>query len=541
MKLRRIFVTWFIVTRRFFGAMGGRETQQRLRSMLRQTWLITFGVILLLASIVGASLYFESQPTTLRIAVGPADGEDARLVQAIAQQLTRDRATIRLRPIFKDDTVDSAAALDADQADLAIIRRDRSYPRQGLAIAVLRQNVVAMIVPATGSPTAGGTSIKGTNSTKGTKTSKTKKTEKKTKKTEKVEQIAGHTVGVIGRGGANTDLLNANKIEKVEQIAGRTVGVIGRGGANTDLLNLVLKQYEIPADKVKVVSLNPDDIAGALRNNPVDVIFGAGPVTSHFFSEAIAAAGKGDDKPTFLEIGAAEAIAKRLPVYEATEIKKGVFGGHSPLPEDDVDTIGFSHYIVARKSMSDALAGDVTKLLFGVRQPLAAEYPAITQIAKPDTHKDAAVLAHPGAAAFIDANEKTFFDKYSDFIYLGIMVFSGLGSGAAWLTSYSRADNRTRKLRALEILLDIAGTAGAAETHEQLDKLRSDVDELVRSTLHQVERNDLDESAMVAFSIALNQAQSAISERRAILTVDGVVPAAPVAVTKVTSLHVVAK
>jgi hypothetical protein len=46
---------------------------------------------------------------------------------------------------------------------------------------------------------------------------------------------------------------------------------------------------------------------------------------------------------------------------------------------------------------------------------------------------------------------------------------------------------------------------------------------------------------MVAFSIALNQAQSAISERRAILTVDGVVPAAPVAVTKVTSLQVVAK
>jgi hypothetical protein len=120
------------------------------------------------------------------------------------------------------------------------------------------------------------------------------------------------------------------------------------------------------------------------------------------------------------------------------------------------------------------------------------------------------------------------------------MVFSGLGSGAAWLTSYSRADNRARKLRALEILLDIAGTAGAAETHEQLDKLRSDVDELVRSTLHLVERNDLDESAMVAFSIALNQAQSAISERRAMLTVDGAVPAAPVAVTKVTSLHVVA-
>ena len=502
MKLRRLYVvSWFVLTRRIFGPVSSRDTQRRLRIMMRQTWLITLGVLLLLGSLVGASLYIESQPTTLRIAVGPADGEDAHLVQAIAQQLTRDRAAIRLKPILKDNATDSAAALDGDQAELAVVRRDRAYPKQGLAVAVLRENVVVMIVPAPGS-SGGGTSAKGA------KTAKAKKTEK--------------------------------QIEKVEQIAGHTVGVIGRGGANTDLLNLVLKQYEVPADKVKIVSLDPDDVKTALRNNPVDLIFGAGPVTSHFFADAIAAASKGNDQPKFLEISGAAAIAKRLPVYEAAEIKKGVFGGHSPLPDDDIDTIGFSHYIVARKSLSDALAGDVTKLLFGVRQSLASDYPAIAQMTKPDTDKDAAVLAHPGAAAFIDDEQKTFFDKYSDFIYLGIMVFSGFGSGAAWLASYSRADDRIRKLRALETLLDIAATSRSAETHEQLDKLRRDVDDLVRRTMHQVERNDLDESAMVAFSIALNQAQSAISERRAILTAQGVVPVTAAPATEVVPLHIAA-
>jgi hypothetical protein len=179
---------------------------------------------------------------------------------------------------------------------------------------------------------------------------------------------------------------------------------------------------------------------------------------------------------------------------------------------------------VARKALSDAVAGDITKLLFGVRQSLASEYPAIAQMSKPDTDKDAAVLAHPGAAAFIDDDQKTFFDKYSDFIYLGIMVFSGLGSGAAWLTSYSRADDRIRKLKALETLLDIAGAVRSAQTHEQLDKLRGDIDELVRRAMRQVERNALDQPAMVAFSIALNQAQSAVAERRAMLTAQGVLP-----------------
>ncbi len=177
------------------------------------------------------------------------------------------------------------------------------------------------------------------------------------------------------------------------------------------------------------------------------------------------------------------------------------------------------------------MAGDITKLLFGVRQSLASEYPAIAQMTKPDTDKDAAVLAHPGAAAFIDNEQKTFFDKYSDFIYLGIMVFSGLGSGAAWLTSYSRADDRIRKLKALENLLDIAGAVRLAQTHEQLDTLRGDIDELVRRTMRQVERNALDESAMVAFSIALNQAQSAVAERRALLTAQGILPVPAVAET----------
>jgi TRAP-type uncharacterized transport system substrate-binding protein len=502
MKLRRLYiVSWFVLTRRIFGPMNSRETHKRLRMMLRQTWLITLGVLLLFGSLIGAALYFESQPTTLRIAVGPANGEDAKLVQAIAQQLTHDRAALRLRPVLKDNSADSAAALDADQADLAVIRRDRGYPQQGLAVAVLRENVVLMMVPAVGSLATGGTPAKGAKTAKPAK---------------------------------------AKKIEKVEQIAGHTIGVIGRSGANTDLLNLVLKQYEIPADKVKVVSLDPDDIAGALRGHPVEVMFGAGPVTSRFFVDAIAAASKGDEKPDILDIDAAAAIAKRLPVYEAAEIKKGVFGGHSPLPEDNVDTISFSHYIVARKTISDAVAGDITKLLFSVRQSLASEYPAITQMTKPDTDKDAAVLAHPGAAAFIDDDQKTFFDKYSDYIYLGIMLFSGLGSGAAWLTGYSRADDRVRRLRALELLLDIAATARTAETHEQLDRLRRDVDDLVRRTMHQVERNALDESAMVAFSIALNQAQSSISERRTLLTAQGVMPAPPSVGSEVVALRVAA-
>jgi TRAP-type uncharacterized transport system substrate-binding protein len=484
MKLSRLVLSWFIAGRACVRPSVA-DAARRLRLMLGQTWLMALGAVLLAGSAIGAVLYLESLPTTLRIAVGPAAGDDAGLVQAMAAQFDRDRAAIRLRPVLKDNPVAAAAAIDSGDADLAVVRRDRAYPKQGLAVAVLRENVVAMIVPVAGSLARGGAA--------GERAAKPR----------------------AKRGDKNASV---EKLEKVEHIAGKRIGVIERGGANTDLLNVVLRQYGIVPEKVTIVPLDPDDVAASLRSHPVDVIFGAGPVTSKFFTAAIAAAAKGGKDPHFLPITASEAITRRLPVYEATELKKGVFGGHSPLPEDDVETISYSHYIVAQQGLQEAVVSDLTRLIFSVRERLAAEFPTVRQIQKPDTDKDAVVLAHPGAAAFIDDHLQSFFDKYSDFIYLGLMLLSGLGSGAAWLTSYSRADDQIRKLRPVETLLDMAKTARDIDSIDALDTLREEIDEILRKTMSEVERKELDAAVLFPLSVALNQAQAAISERRAQLT-----------------------
>ncbi len=98
------------------------------------------------------------------------------------------------------------------------------------------------------------------------------------------------------------------------------------------------------------------------------------------------------------------------------------------------------------------------------------------------------------------------------------MLMSGLGSGAAWLTSYARADDRIRRLKVLERLLDIVKAARTAETLDQLTKLREEADGVLGRTIRQAEANKLDESALMAFSLALDQAQLAISDRRSTLT-----------------------
>jgi hypothetical protein len=128
----------------------------RLSLSMRQAWFVIPFVIFLLLGVAGVALYLSSATTKLRFAVGPPAGEDARLVQALAQQFLRDHADIRIAPIIAEGPAAASRALDTGQADLAIVRRDIAYPQAGQAVAELRESVVAIIVPAAGSEATGG-------------------------------------------------------------------------------------------------------------------------------------------------------------------------------------------------------------------------------------------------------------------------------------------------------------------------------------------------------------------------------------------------
>ena len=474
---------------------------RRLRLMMRHTWLIALAIVLACAGIVGVVYYFLSLPAHLKIAVGPTNSEDVRVVQAIAQQLARDGAKVRLRVIVKENgTREAKAAIDSHEVDLAIVRRDIGLPKDGQAVAVWRKNVAVFIVPepepakATSAPAAKG---------------KKKATAAKAAKAEET-----------------------SKIEKIEQLVGKRLGVIGSTSANIDLLKVVLSQYRVPSDKIlmvtpandtkartpdkiTVIQLPTTNIGPSIREAKVDAILAVGPASSSITADAITAATRDKEPPTFLDINAAEAIAERHPIYEATEIKAGTFG--PARPAESIDTIGVNHYLVAHKKLSDDVVADFAKALFAIRQALAAEVPSTAKIEKPDTDKDASVQVHPGAAAYFDGELKSFFERYSDFLYWGLMIISFFGSAMAGLASYSRSDDRTKRLQALERLLELTKSAREAESIAKLDQVQQEVDRVLAEMVHEVENDELDEAALSAFSVMVDQTQKAIAERRATL------------------------
>lgn len=423
--------------------------------------LVVVAAVLATVAAVGGATYWMNRPVHLRIAVGPPYSDDVKVIQSISQIFSRDRKYIRLRPIITDGTSSSAASLNAGTTDLAVIRGDMELPKDAQAIASIRKNFAVLWA-------LNGPSKKGA-------------------------------------------------IKKVEQLAGKRIGVIGRTQANVNLLKVILTQSGVKPESVQVVQFTTTGFADAIKNEKLDAFLAVGPLNSKITADAIAATTRGGKEATFLSLDTADAIAQKYPAYESGEIPAGSFGAKPARPDDKIDTITFAHHIVARKSLSEVTAGALTRQLFSIRQTIQSEFPLTAKLETPDTDKDAAIPAHPGAAAYVDGEEKSFLDRYSDYIWGSLMALSALGSAGAWFASYWRKDERVTNSNLRERLLEMLMAARKTTSIDELDAMQAEADEIMRETLHCFEDGAIEEGSLTAFSIALEQFHNAVADRKTFL------------------------
>jgi TRAP transporter TAXI family solute receptor len=436
------------------------------RSARHKLTLVTLAAVLALVGVAAGIYYTTMRPVVLRVAVGPATSDDAKVVHALTQAFASSHKQIRLRPLLTNDAAASATALSEGRADLAIVRGDLEVPQNAQAVATLRKNVAVLWVPP----------------------------KPKGKKVPKAATIA-----------------------KVSQLAGHRIGVVGRTPANVNLLKVILQQYGIDPAKVDIVQFSTTGISDAIRNQKADAYLAAGPVNSKITADAIAASARDGGAPTFLAIDAADAIAQNHPVYEAADIPAGAFGGSPPRPDDEVKTISFAHHIVARRGLSDSTVAAFTRQLFAIRQQVMADFPLAAKIETPDTDKDAVIPVHPGAAAYVDGEEKTFLDRYSDYIWWVLMAMSAMGSAGAWFASYLKKDERVGNATQRDRLLDMIALARRSDSADELDLMQAEADAILRDTLNCFEHGAIEEGSLTAFNIALEQFHNAVTDRKWLL------------------------
>ena len=132
-------------------------------------------------------------------------------------------------------------------------------------------------------------------------------------------------------------------------------------------------------------------------------------------------------------------------------------------------------------------------MIYTSRLAIAAQLNGEVKIEAPKTDKDADALVHQGALDYLNDDQKTFFDKYGDDIFYGMLIFPVFGSAIAGLASYLRADSRTRRLRLLQKVLDLVRKVHAAQTIEAIEHLQIEADNLVIAIIHLSEHEEFDD------------------------------------------------
>ncbi len=527
---------------------------------LRHTWLVTILGTIIIAGGTGWAIYITTAATAMRIAAGPAGSSDGKFAQILTEKFAGDHA-LRLELVTTGGPRQSAQAMADGSADLAVLPSTVNDSPNWPVVAIVRQNVMVLIVPAPPPPPPAVTAktepapipappaqkeasapekkenaakpgksakdIKATASAKAAKSNKNAKADKTNKiaadaknaKAAKADDAdadddSGGDTADAGKADTGNKADTSNKLEKVSQLAGRRVGIVTGNAATPELLNVLLSHYGVPADKVQVSLIDPKDLADAVNANQIDAIFVAGPVTGQAITDAVAAATPNGQAPSFIAIDQADGIAKRNPAFDSVDIDAGSFGGHPPSPDDDLKGLGFAEYLVARKSFDHDSIAALAKLIYTSRFALAAAMPGEIRIEAPKTDKDGAVLVHPGALAYLGDDQKSFFDKYGDAIFYGLLIFPVFGSAIAGVAGYFRSTGRTRRLRLLQRLIDLVRKAHTAPSPQALDQMQVDVENLVVAIIHQGEHEEYDQNEQMSFSLALDQVRFAIAARR---------------------------
>ncbi|MGH6834357.1 MAG: TAXI family TRAP transporter solute-binding subunit [Methylocella sp.] len=427
--------------------------------------LIFATIIASLAAITAAAaaIYYYERPSVLRIAV-PRDSDDQAIMAAAARAFAEDRDGIRLKLVAVASLAESARALQEGRADLAIVRSDLAMPPNGQTVLIMRRDAALLLAPAESSLRA-------------------------------IDDLRGHRIGVLQD--------------------------VPAGKADNQLvLDTALAQYEVPAASVGRIFLTLAELSRAVENKEIDAVLAVGAPGSEGLTDAVntvAVAGHG--QPVFLPIAEAKAIAQRSPAFEGVEVMRGAFGGAQPKPPVDFDTLGVSTRLVARNSLGNEVVGALTRLLLAARPVIAARIPIANRIEAPAADKGAALPVHPGALAFLDDEEESFFDKYSDAFYIGAMLLSVLGTGLAAAATRLTRHRLTDADKILCKLIEITKAVRTARHAGLLDGYEEEADELLALALAPDAVHALSVNRMGALTLALNQLRHAIAERRQSLAV----------------------
>jgi len=417
----------------------------------------TIAGLFLLAGVALTIFYNLSPHATLRVTTGAPGTVGEKFISALIAVSTAAHPRVRFETTKVANLVESAKAMEQHKVDLAIVRTDVSPPVNGTTIAILRRDVVAIVLPA------------------------------------------------------------GSAIKDPSQLSGKTIA-IPEGNAweyNSNALDLLLGYFNVAPGAVKRAILPLAEIGPAVEHKRVAAVLAVGPIGPGQAVDVVAAVAKATKAaPEILGIDDNDAIAKRFPAFESIDIPEGAFKGHPATPGDGVKGLAVSYRFVAPETMLNVVAGLIGKSLFQAKAKLMALTPLASQIEAPDTDDRNPLLpVHPGVLAYLNSGDQSFYDSLQQYFYVvGIPLSLGgsLLAALIGLRTNRKLQEDQKRVFDLLVIAEAARTAGEAE----LDALEADFDKLVASCVNTLAEGSSDAGQLPVSSLAIDHTRRAIERGR---------------------------
>src|SRR5262245_31156701 len=430
-------------------------------------WLRATLVVALAALAGGAGLFayrYVANPTTLTVAAGSLDGDVPRFMAALASRMSSTDSGVRLKVVDKGTAWEAAKAFSAGEVDLAVVRADAGDLSAAQTVVVFTRGVVLIVVPP------------------------------------------------------------GLSISDMDDLKGKTVGVVG-GVMNHKVVEALKQEYDLERAKVQFKDLTLGDISQALKSKQVSALLVVMPISEKYLAMLRNLFPRnGKSNPTRIPMESAEAIAAVTRYYESYDLPKGTVQGSPAIPDDDLTTLRVPFYLVAKKTLSDEVVGSLTKAIMETRRDLIGEYPVLKQISAPSTDKDdddkdTFIPIHPGAAAYFDGTQKTFLDKYVDWLFYGAMFLGTLDSIFAATWKFMTKKEEGPESLPLMRLYAFKNQLCKAASESELAETEQRIDEIFKGELEKLARGDATATDTGALGLAMQQLANAMAQRRA--TLDG--------------------
>ncbi|WP_443136724.1 TAXI family TRAP transporter solute-binding subunit [Methylobacterium sp. Leaf113] len=422
-------------------------------------------------AIAGLAYAYLTHPTTLVVAVAPNGGREPALLRAYAEALTKGKASIRLTLVPFGGVRESAEALQDGKADLAVVRPDVLMPRNGLTLAVLREQATLVVAPRK----AGIDAFPG---------------------------LAGKRLGILAPRTADHALVRGLMERHGLEVRNNAPD----GGASPKAVSLVpVEEADLPASlaarRIDAVILLTTPISAAAQRI-VGLIRDA----------------DGNREAALFGISDIPATLARMPRLQAVTVPAGLFDGEPRLPAEDIATVGASYRLMARATLSRSIAAEVTQHLFEMRSLLAEATSAAEDVTHPayDTTvgaTSARLPIHPGAIDYYEREQESFIERYESWIYLVAIFGGGLGSVVAWLRQRVGRIRRERIEVATLRLLEIRSNARSETDACKLEGMAAETDDLAASVARHAMRRTTEPRTLAAATLAVDAARSTIRRR----------------------------